>query len=1019
MANPIPVISPEITLIANSGVQFYQLQVNMNIGTPAYKKSAEYFEKTVPTNDGGKEITYVFVYFHSKLNCYIELTDEIKRIATDSSGIIDEAKIPNHLIKKIKDEQVNTSRGKDAIDSYEEVWIPLPYFRKSFDNKKFQPGPETWAMVWLRKIPDTIITDESTLTHNVVLAFDTRCAANNGDKYLTPDLKDAEGASFECVTDPNYNFFFCSRTWILEWLKANFDKTDKLKNRKQEFQFLFMNFYLTLLKALEAAGTFPKVQMVGAPKINDKFVSNEVDLILDVGNSRTCGILTETLSADQPFDFTESVPLRIRDLSKPDLSYTEPFDMRMAMVKPNLGEESAIIISGNKQMFSWPSIARIGDEAMRWAVLESGEGSNAIMSSPKRYLWDTSERQFPWTYISSRNEPFAKPALHGITEQLTDEGKFVKKEMEKFLDPVNENSGLKPPYPAIYPLFPRGSMMLLAMAEIFLHAITYVNSFEYRKRKGQERIPRKLKRIVITCPTAMPQVEQKILREHARDAIEALKTYFNESFIDNDLLIIPDPDDIIRPEEMRDKKKEWAFDEATCSQLAFVYSEIKDRFMNDAKLYINTVGRQRADSVYKNLPAVTVASIDIGGGTTDLMIMSYQADPQADISRLIPKPLCWEGFNLAGDNVLKRVIERIVLPNISIYAKKCGCANPTNIMTFLFGPYVGDLEAKDRRMKRQFANQIAVPIGFGILNHSAEDRDDQPYSFDSFFENFPYPSEILISYINKKFRDAGAANFDLKKISFALNKQGISKVGKDVLEKMIGDLCGIVSQYHCDFVLLSGRPTNLSVVRDLFLKYLPTGPDKIVQMGNYRIGTWYPFAKGIGIIKDPKTCVAVGATVALMSGTLSRLKIFSLDTTLMREIFDSTADYIGQYQPNSSHLSSMFFDPNTDYSTVKFYGYMVLGMRQMPIDSWISAPLYEITFSTNEYAAQYKNKVPITFDIERNPRDKEGIRSLKNIMTNTNQRVPTEAIRVKLKTLVEEHGHWLDTGIFLVQLITE
>ncbi len=997
-------IMTDISLIADSGIQFYSTKVNLDDKSPAMKVNLDFFEKEEEDLEGNKEYSFVFPYYYEKQQRYIELTDEIKKAAMDhETGWIDEDKIPKHLISKIPEHKIITVRAREAIENYEGTWIPIPFLRKSYDGKKFQQGPETWAMLWFSRISSTESNDGE-FTHNLVIAFDTRCNDGDGKTYLTPTARDAQNSIFELADKPDDSFFFVARTWVQDWLKATFDKRRQaLGKRDDEYFFLHTSHFITLLRILKTTKVFPKVTL------HTHQQSIEVDLILDVGNSRTCGILMESTKAGGAFQFTDAMPLELRDLTYPDRTYSDPFDMRVAFVKANLGDESAFIMSRNPKAFAWPSLVRVGAEAARLAVMNTDDRSNAIMSSPKRYLWDQDKRDFPWTYISYGSQPFAKPALYGLAELFTEDGKLLEKERAK----AEEDDEMKKPYPAMNPFFSRSSLMTFAFSEIFMQAITFVNSYKFRKHAGQEHLPRKLKRIVLTCPTAMLQTEQFILRSHAADALQALKAYFNQSFIDDNLIIIPDPVDIKKTPE---KKNEWGYDEATCSQLAFVYSEIKDRFMNNANLYIKTVGKKRADTQYTDQPSVTIASVDIGGGTTDLMIAAYQANPEANISVLTPEPLFWEGFNLAGDDILKRVIERIVLPNIKQHADKTGCGNSVNVMTSLFGPYLGEHNALDKLMKKQFATQIALPIGFGILEHAAEERDIENRDFDSFFIKHPRPNPQLIKYINDKFRKAGATEFDLENIKWILDNSGTDNVVKDVVEKMIGDLCGVVAQYHCDYVLLAGRPTVLPVIRDLFLKYLPTTPDRIIQMGNYRMGTWYPFAEGTGIIRDPKTCVSVGAAVALMGGTLSRLGDFTIDTTMLRKNVDSTADYIGEFDRNKAQISELFLDPNTDNRNIKFYGHMLLGMRQMPSDNWIATPMFKLTFANHQAAKDLKNRLPLSFDLDRNPRDKEGLKNLRNVMDKEGRKISANNLRLKLQSLADEHGYWLDTGIFLIQL---
>jgi len=996
----------DISLIADSGIQFHSFKINLGQKSQAMKLSGDFFEKEDEDIDGNKEYTFVFPYYHEKKQRFIELTDEIQKIAMDpNTRDIDEDKIPSHLMNKISEHKIITVRAREAVQTFEGMWLPIPYLRKSYDGKKFQQGPETWAMIWFSRISGVAVDDEtSKFTHNVVLAFDTKTSDEN-EEYLTPTSRDAQNSIFECATHWQDNFHFCARGWVQDWLKSEFEKRQKAAGKRtDEYFFLHTAYYLTLLKVLGASDTFPKASL------HTNEIAIDVDLVLDIGNSRTTGILIESAKEGQIFEFTDAVPLELRDMTYPDRTYKDPFEMRMAFVKSDLGKESAFIMSGNPKAFAWPSLVRIGPEASRLSVLNTAENSNSIMSSPKRYLWDEEKRVFPWTYISKTDDPFAKPALYGLAELFTEDGKLLEKERAKYDEDPED---YKKPYPAMNPYFSRSSLMTFAMAEIFMQAINFVNSYEFRQRQGQEHLPRKLKRIVLTCPTAMLQTEQIILRDHARDALSALKQYFGKSFIDNKLTIIPDADDIRRPP---DKKQEWAYDEATCNQLAFIYGEIKDRFLNNANLYIKTVGKKRHDTQFNEEPAVTMASVDIGGGTTDIMIASYQANPKANISVLTPEPMFWEGFNLAGDDIVKRVIERIVLPTIKDFAEKKGCNSTINVMNFLFGPYLGRTTAKDKLMKKQFANQIAIPLAFDILQHTAEERPNEVRDFDSFFMSYPRPNKKLIAYINDEFIKNGAIDFDLENVTWELNNQGTNRVVKDVVEKMIGDISGIIAQYNCDYVLLSGRPSMLPTIKDLFLKYLPVTPDRIVQMGRYRIGTWYPFSEDTGVIKDPKTAVAVGATVALMAGSLRRLEDFTLDSTLLKERFDSTADYIGEYDTNKAQLKEVFLDPYTDNKKIQFFGHMLLGMRQMPSDDWISSPMYKLTYASHEAAKKLKDREPLTFDIERDPRNKERIKPLRNIMDKEGKKVPATDLKLTLQSLADEHGYWMDTGIFLVQL---
>ena len=75
---------------------------------------------------------------------------------------------------------------------------------------------------------------------------------------------------------------------------------------------------------------------------------------------------------------------------------------------------------------------------------------------------------------------------------------------------------------------------------------------------------------------------------------------------------------------------------------------------------------------YGELPCLRLASIDIGGGTTDLIITTYQLEGGTAVK---PVQEFREGFNIAGDDVLCGLIERNVLPALLDAIRHSGAAN--------------------------------------------------------------------------------------------------------------------------------------------------------------------------------------------------------------------------------------------------------------------------------------------------------------------------------------------------------
>ena len=113
------------------------------------------------------------------------------------------------------------------------------------------------------------------------------------------------------------------------------------------------------------------------------------------------------------------------------------------------------------------------------------------------------------------------------------------------------------------------------------------------------------------------------------------------------------------------------WDEASCSQQVFLFNEISEIYSHDAQQYFKDYGRER-EVDGKSRDTLRIASVDIGGGTTDLMITTYNCD-ESDV--IYPIQEFREGFRIAGDDILYGVIKEAVLPSISDHLSALGASN--------------------------------------------------------------------------------------------------------------------------------------------------------------------------------------------------------------------------------------------------------------------------------------------------------------------------------------------------------
>jgi len=992
-----------VSLIGNSGIQFIDRHFNIHDESPALKVRTELLLDRQPGQSGETEIRMVLPEY-----------DE------DTGGFIDP-----ETQKPVNDAEMESYKFRQALECFEGTWLPVPFFRKAYfqnaaTEEDFHEGPVAWSRMWFRAIPNS---EE----YNLVLSFDTKCfepsEQGNSESYMTPEPKDCDHNTFALASQLADNIPLIQSDWCQDWLKqcvkerahrrAGLRLGQNEEETAEEFEvrltYVAITLYLTLLKGLEVTEAFPTVSL------HDSENHIEVDLVLDIGNSRSCGLLMETARPQEPVSFANCSRLELRDLTLPDQRYDLPFEMHCEFLEANFGLESAARLSGYKGAFDWPGLLRVGPEAVRMAVLNGNSHHVTGMSSPKRYLWDDTEfRENPWHFnqLDANKQP--KRVFNEFTTLFTERGQLCEEGIA----------------PVIQAKYPRASLMTFALTEILSHALTQINSYKFRKHHGQEFVRRKLKRVVLTCPTAMLLTEKYRLRAAARDAIAALRQYMGENLIDTELQIVPNPD-YIRPEQLEDDidpsntRIDWGYDEATCVQLAFLYGEIHERFLNDAELFFKTLGTDRqaiknADKgqYYPEAPTVTIASLDIGGGTSDLMICSYQRDMQASSTVIIPIPEFWEGFNLAGDDILRAIIEKIVLPRIrkkledSIASDKAA-----DLMNLLFGADHGGQSAQARIIRKQFANQIALPVALGMLNHVRKESTDEKKNFEEFFIQHPTPHAELIQYIDNECQKMGATEFSLRQLSWYLDTQEINSVIQHLIQPALSNLAGIVSQYKCDYFLLAGQPSTLPVLHDILLRFLPLSADRIIPLGNYRIGSWYPFANARGMVSDPKTCVAVGAAIGLMGGSLGRLLGFRIDTEKLRDHIRSTAKYIGFYKRKRATVKAqdIIFTAGVYEKEIIFHSPVLLGMRQLEAEQWRATPMYHLGYTSLKAAEDLARRAPFKMTLRRHERNGELIYRIEAVERQIDgQRVNPNQFSIKLQTLVEEQGHWLDTGSFLV-----
>jgi hypothetical protein len=898
---------------------------------------------------------------------------------------------------------------KEVLEVFIGQWVPLPFFRVEPPNG-FSQGPENWARVRIVDLLEAIGAEDSDgNTHRITFAFDTDLMPYSNDRpYLAPSGEDTKaGRVFMMAHEMHHIVNFLGREWLGQWafelykereerrVKRPLSDEDILTTMNEEYKtgILDLALYVAFLDLLADVGPNSRLTMVDTDT-EPRQEPIMVDLVLDVGNSRTCGIVIES-DPDSGLSLRTAMELELRDLSRSEFAYKEPFETRLEFAPASFGKDHLSPRSGRSDAFTWPTIARVGPESAWLAGRREGTGGATGMSSPKRYLWDQSPRVQSWRFNCRTNDGDLEPlAKDGIFAQMVNQNGSARYALAKD-DPEN--------LPPVQALYSRSSLMCFVLSEILLQTFVMINSSSYRWLRGHHMIRRSLRRIILTMPTAMSLPERLILQQRAKDALAMVWMSLKRS--------MDDP-------EFPEVEVEW--DEASATQLVYLYTEIGRNFAGDARAFMDLIRRPRIDQSRPD--SVRVASIDIGGGTTDVIVTDYLVEGQGTSVQITPDQKFREGFNLAGDDILRQIIHDHVLAPIETAMFDGGVANAAALIDELFGADQSRTDATAITRRQQFVMQVACPIGLGILSayeqydpFQQQNLMDRP--FEKFFEGTAPPNPQIIEFVNDHARDRGAAEFDLRTITFPIHPERVSDSVKGTIGQTLAALCEAVNAYDCDVLLLSGRPSCLPAVRESVVEVLPLPPDRIIPLYRYRVGDWYPFRDKDHRINDPKTTAAVGAMIGAIAR--GRLPDFSFRSDLLRA--RSTARIIGRIdKENRIRETDVYYtglelddtEAALPEAAIPFLNAMNVGFRQLPIERWPATRMYVLDFADDESATRLRNKTPLSVKLkrDRDPRDIESL-VIDEVEDKEGQAVPKSRLSFKLQTLDNADGYWFDTGV--------
>lgn len=857
---------------------------------------------------------------------------------------------------------------------FEKKWIPLPYCKNGPMGAENQLANIIPPRLYFEKIDDreykfviAVETDGFTVEANI-----------DENKYSLSPYVNSILKIFETNT-------LGGGPWVDEYLKhlVYGDKQDAIAEGKASY----LANYVLLIQALEDRfASSSKIEFVSSNHI----MTRDVDCFIDFGNSNTCVVLSEQATDVDEKTLHNSAYLEIRDFTNPTKSYSEPFPSKVVFSKPQFSSRAV-----PSPHFLWPSPLRIGFEAD--AIISNEKLRDYLVeyrsycSSPKRYLCDLDASQTTWRFASSNDDGVNNVNWITTNPFTNDAGGFidVNKGQHGFM---------------IKPNFSRSSLNRFAFLELFSHALTQINSINFRKIGGGIHDKRLLKNIVISCPTGMTSSDQILLRQYAEQALEIL---FNGK--DGKPDVVPSVKDVSRSPESHADRKEWMYDEATTTQMMFMYSELNHGCKGNSQLYNNLFGKENS---------VRVGSIDIGGGTSDLMVCDYESNQRDGITELYPTPIFWDSYYRAGDDFQKKLIEELVIKG-DIYShgiKEFDDQTVQEKITAFFDKDSINDGVKSTAMRVAFIQEVALPISKWLMDCSNQDESEQIILFTDLFKNSINP-DLLIE-LNDKL------SFDFSELTFTYNREKFHEVLNNFFKKQIDTIAGIMNALKCDVLLLSGGTMKMKLLEELVRKTYNFSQCRIVNINNWMPGGWHPFRDNhTGFISNAKSTVSIGSLISFWGGN-NRMPKFSLENGKLKTHIKSSTNFVFDKRM-SGHAPLVCFSPRQTTCEVTAMQ-LPTYFHSSPINSpnylhkvgfkidWDPKPfLRNEQVFTEETLAKFNSKkekilrrAPITFSLT-----KEASSDIPSIEEAKNDKEDGLDKFFKVTPYsMEENSYWLDQG---------
>ena len=449
-------------------------------------------------------------------------------------------------------------------------------------------------------------------------------------------------------------------------------------------------------------------------------------------------------------------------------------------------------------------------------------------SSAKRYFWDSELSPQAWSCVPNYGDDIFGPVkglgrlslLSGLMLRFQPENGEIWGNGDSL--PCDWSVVRRPVTAPASPRYPRRNTLTWSVLSIMETAHRQVNDPNWTQQAGAFH-RRAIRNVIATYPSGWTSTE---ITHYRAKWMEAIRIFQSTNLPAGEAPI----------------GLQMRMDEAVASQLPIIYASmnrLSGHAMGENWIAVNGCGAPG------EIPKLRVMNLDVGGGTSDVSIVEYQDKKEGVAVELDARVLFKDSSTVAGDRLVKAIIEKVVLPKLA----------ETPEQFAKFGDYlVGEKNVNETSGRVSVLTGSLLPMAIYLLSQRCSGKwTEGQLTFSPALAgamNF----DILTQKLGLGSIDAGK--------TMVVDASEFDKQVEEVFGKFVRSLAKYAASYDVDMLMVCGKPSEQPAIATLIQRMVPVPSERILFSRGFKAGTWYPFKEGEdAAIADAKSVTCVGAAL--------------------------------------------------------------------------------------------------------------------------------------------------------------